>query len=100
MSGVLKKTAASSTVSGTSVQTVRFSGNSAFSGGNVSGDSLQINAHEGKTSGGYSYRWHDSGYIEIEIPATGNQTQEYLNHMPSGTYSSDIYIHIVTDFNI
>ena len=86
--------------SSTSVQTVRFDGSTSFTAGNVTTDSLQINAHEGKTSSGYSYRWHDTGYIEIEIPANGQQTQDYINHLPSGTYYSDIYIHIVTDFNI
>ena len=86
--------------SSTSVQTVRFDGSTSFTAGNVTTDSLQINAHEGKTSSGYSYRWHDTGYIEIEIPSNGNQTQDYINHLPSGTYYSDIYIHIVTDFNI
>ena len=72
---------------------------------------LSITAEKNNYISGYYYaRWHDSGTIQLAILPNEQDTRIYNLPVPdpqgmsrinlaSGTYSSTIYVHVVTDFN-
>ncbi len=88
--------AEANTVSGTTVQ---FNGTSYFSS-NISGEHVVIEATTHKDQdGNWHTRWYDSGSIAIAIPndqtIAGNPVT--LDGLISGQYTSNIYLHIVTN---
>lgn len=64
---------------------------------------LVISCDKYRDKNGYFKRWHDIGTITLIIPTTGQdnsftQANGKIN-LAAGSYTSDIYVHIVTDFN-
>ena len=80
-------------------------------------DCLTIKAEKFKDRSSNYARWYDLGTLEIYIPKTGESLAQYgevlgqtnsFDWLPestdinlnAGTYTSNIYVHIVSDFNI
>ncbi|MCF0262722.1 MAG: hypothetical protein HUK23_07410, partial [Sphaerochaetaceae bacterium] len=69
----------------------------------ISGNKLVINPsiQQGQ-DGTYQYRWYDIGEISVAIPndpsiQTINGQEIKLDNLQAGQYTSNIYIHVITD---
>lgn len=88
----------SKTVEGT---TVKFDGTSYYSSNNFNNNYLVLEADCYKNQDGTQYtRWHDTGTIQVGIPSSQsiNGNAVTLDGLLAGQYTSNIYLHIVTDF--
>ncbi|MCF0237090.1 MAG: hypothetical protein HUK24_00710 [Sphaerochaetaceae bacterium] len=89
-----------SDITGTSVE---FDGKGTYSNSTISGNKLVINPsiQQGQ-DGTYQYRWYDIGEISVAIPndpsiQTINGQEIKLDNLQAGQYTSNIYIHVITD---
>ena len=86
-----------SSVSGT---TVKFDGTGYFSSG-ISCDYIVVEAYNYVNQDGAAYtRWSDTGTITVGIPSsqTVNGNKVTVSGLVAGQYTSNIYLHIVTNF--
>lgn len=85
----------------TTTRVVEFDGRGGYSGGSITGNYLVIeNQRTTDQDGNIMYRWYDNGTIYIKIPQ--NQTigdnPVTENTLAAGQYTSNIYVHVVTNF--
>ncbi len=81
--------------------TVKFNGTSYYSGGNFNNEYLVLEKEEVRNQDGTKYtRWYDTGTIQVGIPSSQsiNGKAVTIDSLLAGQYTSNIYLHIVTNF--
>lgn len=82
---------------------VEFDGTGSFSGGTLSCEYLKFIQQKSKNVQQTTdlTQWHDYGIISVSIPQNQqiNGRDVSIDQLIAGQYRSDIYVHVITDFN-